>query len=199
MALSELRGEVDGLVTTVTEGYERVSMHGVRVDLLRAQAESIGLPLTIARIPQKADNETYEKAMAGALRGLGAKTVAFGDIFLEDLRRYREERMGALGIECRFPLWKRPTPELAERFIGEGFRALLVCVDTKVLDASFAGRLYDRSLLDDLPAAVDPCGENGEFHSFVFDGPVFDAPVEVRAGERVLREGRWQYCDLVAA
>ena len=167
--------------------------------MLQAQAAALELPLTLARIPQKASNSIYEQAMAEALRALGAKTVAFGDIFLEDLRRYREERMAALGIECRFPLWRRPTAELSRAFIDSGFRARLVCVDTTVLEAAFAGRLYDRALLDALPASVDPCGENGEFHSFVFDGPGFASPVAIDTGEHVLREGRWQYCDLVAA
>jgi len=198
MALAEVKDEVDGLVTTVTDGYDRISMHGVRLDLLRAQAEAIGLPLTIARIPQKASNEIYEKAMAEALRGLAAKTVIFGDIFLEDLRQYREKQMAKLGIECRFPIWKRETPALAKHFVEAGFQAHLVCVDTQVLDPSFAGRLFDLALLKDLPSSVDACGENGEFHSFVFGGPVFDKPVPVKTGERLLRENRWQYCDLIA-
>ncbi len=198
MALAEVRDEIDGLVTTVTEGYDRISMHGVRVDLLRAQAEAIGLPLTIARIPKKASNAIYEKAMAEALRGLGAKTVFFGDIFLEDLRVYREEQMAKLGVKCRFPIWKRGTPALAKHFVESGFKAHLVCVDTHALDPSFAGRFFDLSLLKDLPAAVDACGENGEFHSFVFDGPVFNSPVRVKTGESLLRDNRWQYCDLLA-
>lgn len=199
MALAEVRDDTEGLLTTVTEGYDRISMHGVRVELLRRQAEAIGLPLEIARIPQKASNEIYEEAMAAAVRRLGAKRIGFGDIFLEDLRAYRESRMMALGVACVFPIWKRDTAALARYFIDAGFRARLVCVDTTVLDASFAGRLYDAELLTDLPRAVDPCGENGEFHSFVFDGPIFEKPVPVKTGESVLREGRWQYRDLLPA
>jgi uncharacterized protein (TIGR00290 family) len=199
MALAEVKDEVDGLVTTVTDGYERIAMHGVRVELLRRQAAALALPLTIARIPQKASNDLYEKAMAEALRGLGAKTVFFGDIFLEDLREYRETRMKALGIDSVFPIWGRPTAALARGFVDRGFKAHLTCVDTRALSPDFAGRLFDASLLADLPGSVDPCGENGEFHSFVFDGPVFDRPVPVALGESVLRENRWQYRDLLSA
>jgi uncharacterized protein (TIGR00290 family) len=191
------------LLTSVTAGYDRVSIHGVRRELLRAQAAALGLPLHELELQPESSNEAYDAALAAALgevRGrYGARRVAFGDLFLEDVRRYREERVAALGFEPIFPLWGRDTAALAREFVDRGFRARLVCVDTTQLDAAFAGRAYDARLLDDLPATVDPCGENGEFHTFVSGGPGFTSPVDYEVGEVVMRMERFAYCDLVPA
>jgi uncharacterized protein (TIGR00290 family) len=191
---------VAGLLTTVTEGFERVSMHGVRRELLRRQAESIGLPLQEVRIPPQCVNPVYEARMEAAMRGAfaeGIRRVAFGDIFLEDLRVYRERNLAKIGMEAIFPIWKRDTRELAQTFMDLGFRARAVCVDPRILDRSFAGRDLDRSFFSDLPANADPCGENGEFHSFVYDGPIFREPVKCRAGE-VVERNSFVFCDLLA-
>ena len=193
---------VAALLTTVTEGYDRISMHGVRCELLEAQAAALDVPLEKVYIPIKASNEQYEARMGETLERYCAqdvRTAVFGDIFLEDLRRYREENLAKLGMQGRFPIWKRDTAELARAFIELGFSAVICCVDTRVLDGAFAGRVYDRDLLRDLPARIDPCGENGEFHSFVTEGPIFRRPVPVRTGEVVLREERFNYCDLLPA
>jgi uncharacterized protein (TIGR00290 family) len=201
LALHALAGDFDfTLLTTVTEEYDRISMHGVRVDLLRRQADALGLPLETVPIPPLCTNEVYEERMHAALsrqREAGLRRVVCGDIFLEDVRRYREERLFRDGLTGVFPLWGLDSRELAERFIGLGFRAVLCCVDTRALDASFAGRFFDRSLLADLPPTADPCGENGEFHTFVCDGPNFARPVPLRLGERTLRDGRFAYVDLL--
>jgi uncharacterized protein (TIGR00290 family) len=204
MMLYEMTGmkniEVAALLTTVTEGYDRISMHGVRRQLLVGQAQSLGFPLHEISIPQKCANEIYEQRMREALEKFkqeGIETAAFGDLFLEDIRTYREERMSRIGMRCMFPVWGRPTRALAEQFIDLGFRAVIVCVDTTVLPRDFAGREYDRSFLKDLPAKTDPCGENGEFHSFVYDGPIFREPIRLQRGEKVLREDRFYYCDLL--
>jgi uncharacterized protein (TIGR00290 family) len=192
--------EVRSLLTTVTEGYDRISMHGVRIPLLDQQAKALRLPLVKVPIPQSANNEQYESKMREALaheRANGVTTVAFGDIFLEDIRRYREEKLSQVGMKAIFPIWKRDTRELALEFINAGFRAILTCVDSKQLDSSFVGRTFDRSLLEDLPSKVDPCGENGEFHTFVYSGPIFSKPIPVRKGEIVLRENRFYFCDLL--
>ena len=197
--LSEPSFRVEALLTTVTADYERISMHGVRRALLHEQAEAIGLPLEEVRIPAGASNAVYESAMKERLlhyKAKGVSRVVFGDIFLEDLRKYRESRLAELGLDGLFPLWRRNTAKLAEDFIAAGFRAFLVCVDPKQLDPSFCGREFDRELLADLPAFVDPCGENGEFHTFVYDGPIFRRPVAARKGEIVEREGFW-FCDLL--
>jgi len=189
------------LLTSVTAGYERISIHGVRRELLRAQVEALGLPLHELTLQPECSNEAYDAALASALEALraryGTRRVAFGDLFLEDVRRYREVRVGALGLEPVFPLWGMDTAALAESFVARGFQARLVCVDTTQLDARFAGRAYDAALLDDLPRTVDPCGENGEFHTFVTAGPGFDTAVAYDVGEVVLRGGRFAYCDLV--
>jgi uncharacterized protein (TIGR00290 family) len=203
LALYELRragGEVAALLTTVTRDYGRVSMHGVRFELLERQAAAIGLPLEVVYIGKGADNAEYEAAMAERLgyhKEQGVSVVAFGDIFLEDLRRYREANLGRLGLKGVFPIWGRDTHELAASFLALGFKAVLTCVDTRVLGAAFAGREYDARLLAELPGGVDPCGENGEFHTFVYNGPLFREPVAWRRGEVVLREERFCYCDLV--
>ncbi len=190
---------VTALLTTVTEGYERISMHGVRRELLKRQAESIGLPLHEVRIPPQCVNPIYESRMEAALRfhrDRGVRRVAFGDIFLEDLRVYRERNLARIGMTALFPIWKRDSRELMEAFWRNKFRAVAVCVDGKVLPQGFAGRELDESFVRELPPGVDPCGENGEFHSFVFDGPIFSAPVKFRKGEVVARDG-FAYCDLL--
>jgi uncharacterized protein (TIGR00290 family) len=191
--------EIVSLLTTVTEGFDRISMHGVRRTLLAAQAQATGFALEEVLIPQNCTNEIYEERMRHSLEKFqkeGVSAAAFGDLFLEDVRAYREERMGRIGMKCRFPLWGKPTRELARRFIDLGFRAIAVCVDTQVLSREFAGREYDESFLRDLPADVDPCAENGEFHTFAYDGPIFSKPVPVERGEIVLRDNRFCYCDL---
>lgn len=191
--------DIVALLTTVTREFERISMHGVRVDLLRRQAESLGIPLRMIEIPHPCSNAVYEQAMKDAwsqAQGQGVESVICGDLFLEDVRRYREERLfGATA--CVFPIWQQPTPALAREFIALGFRAVLCCVDTQALPADFAGRDYDEGLLNELPAGVDPCGENGEFHTFVHAGPAFRTPIRFQRGERVLREARFSYCDLL--
>jgi uncharacterized protein (TIGR00290 family) len=205
LALQALRAdpatEPVALLTTVTREYERISMHGVRRTLLVAQAASVGLPLVEAFIPAKATNEAYESSMRAAFDEIGvrfplARQVAFGDLFLADVRAYRERQMAGTSFEPLFPLWGLDTRVLAERFIAERFEAVVVCVDTQQVAASFAGRTYDREFLSELPATTDPCGENGEFHTFVADGPVFHSRVPYARGEVVLRDGRFAYCDL---
>ena len=191
--------QVAALLTTVTEGYERISMHGVRRELLASQAKSIGLPLHEVRIPPQCVNPIYEARMEEALRvhyDRGVRRVAFGDIFLEDLRVYREKDLARIGMTAFFPIWKRDTRELIRCFHAAGFRSIAVCVDPKVLDRSFAGRELDKEFFHDLPKSVDPCGENGEFHTFVFDGPIFASPVPVRICE-VLERDSFIYCDLL--
>jgi uncharacterized protein (TIGR00290 family) len=202
LALDALQADasvrVVGLITTVTAGYERISMHGVRRTLLAVQAAAAGLPLIEARIPVRASNDVYEAAFAEALapvRARGVRCVAFGDLFLADVRAYRERQLAALGMRPMFPLWMRDTGVLAREFIARGFEAVLVCVDPTKIDRSFAGRLFDAALLRDLPADADPCGENGEFHTFVFNGPGFAGPVAVRIGPVVERDG-FVFCDL---
>ena len=205
MALHALRQRDDlrvaALLTTVTEGYERISMHGVRRELLAQQAASIGLPLHEVRIPPQCVNPTYEARMQEALQvhyDAGVRVVAFGDIFLEDLRAYRERNLARMGMTATFPVWKRDTRELILEFLAGGFRAIAVCIDPKALDRSFAGRELDAQFFRDLPSGVDPCGENGEFHTFVFDGPIFRQPIPVRTGEIVERDS-FIYCDLLPA
>jgi uncharacterized protein (TIGR00290 family) len=191
--------EVVGLLTTLNEVHDRVAMHAVRRTLLEAQAAAAGLPLHVARIPSPCPNEVYEHAMAEALAqaiARGVSGVAFGDLFLEDVRRYREERMKPTGLELLFPLWGRATRPLAEEMIASGLRARLTCVDPRKLDRSFAGREFGEELLRDLPQGVDPCGEYGEFHSFAWDGPMFRRPLEVRGGEVVERDG-FVFADLL--
>lgn len=187
-----------GLLTTVTERFARVSMHGVREELLHRQADALDLPLTAVRIPYPCPNDVYERAMGEAIeqvRSQGVRTIVFGDLFLDDVRRYRESRMEKAGMTCVFPLWHRPTQELARAMLRDGMRARLVCVDPRVLGRSFAGRPFDEELLADLPRKVDPCGENGEFHTFVTDLPLFRSPIRVRSGEVVERDG-FLFADL---
>ena len=186
------------LLTTVTEGYERISMHGVRRELLWRQAACIGLPLHEVMIPPQCVNPIYEARMEEALRTFaaqGVRRVAFGDIFLEDLRSYRERNLARIGMTAIFPIWKRDTWALAAEFCSRGFRAVTVCVDGKVLDRSFAGRELSEEFFRDLPPQADFCGENGEFHTFVYDGPIFKQSVRCAAGEIVERDG-FYFCDL---
>jgi uncharacterized protein (TIGR00290 family) len=203
LALHRLREtdalRVEGLLTTVTDGYDRISMHGVRRALLDAQADAVGLPLRTVRIPPGCSNDEYEARTGAALAAWAAEgggAVAFGDLFLEEIRAYRERLLGPHPLAPVFPLWGEDTAALARRFVALGFRAVLVCVDPRQLDARFAGRAYDHALLDELPAGVDPCGENGEFHTFVHDGPVFRAPVRLAPGEVVERDG-FVFADLL--
>jgi uncharacterized protein (TIGR00290 family) len=204
-SLHVLRGEgeveVVGLLTTINQAFDRVAMHAVRTELLRAQAEAAGLPLWPVPIPWPCSNAEYEAAMSAALdraRAAGIGAVAFGDLFLEDIRRYREERLAPTGIRPLFPLWGRPTAPLAAEMVAAGLRARLTCVDPRVLEARFAGRDFDAALLAELPASVDPCGERGEFHSFAYDGPMFSRPVPIRSGEVVARDG-FVFADLLPA
>jgi uncharacterized protein (TIGR00290 family) len=193
--------EVVGLLTTINAVHERVAMHGVRRSLLEAQASAVGLPLVIAPLPWPCSNEDYEKAMTevlGPAKAQGVTGVAFGDLFLEDIRLYREERMARVGMRPLFPLWARPTDALAREMIDCGLRAVLTCVDPRALPATFAGRSFDGALLADLPPGADPCGENGEFHTFAWDGPGFTHPVPVRLGEVVERDG-FVYADFLPA
>jgi uncharacterized protein (TIGR00290 family) len=191
--------QVISLLTTVTDEYNRISMHGVRRELLERQAQSIGLPLHEVRIPPQCINSIYEARMEEALRvhyANGVRTVAFGDIFLEDLRTWREKNLARIGMTALFPIWKRDTRELIRHFHASRFRAIAVCVDAKVLNPSFAGRELDESFFRDLPPGIDPCGENGEFHTFVFDGPIFRQPIAVRTGEIIQRDS-FVFCDLL--
>lgn len=205
LALQRLRADpsvrVEALLTTVTDVYDRVSMHGVRRALLEAQAAAVGLPLRIVRIPPGCTNAEYEQRFGGALAAWaadGGHAVAFGDLFLADVRAYRERLVAehASALAPRFPLWGEATGALARRFVADGFRATLVCVDPRQIPAACCGRAYDAALLDALPATADPCGERGEFHTFVHDGPGFARAVPVRAGEVVERDGFW-FADLL--
>jgi uncharacterized protein (TIGR00290 family) len=191
--------EIVGALTTVTHEFCRVSMHGTREELLAAQLEAARLPAVVVRIPFPCPNEIYEREMAAALneaKRAGVSHVVFGDLFLEDIRAYRESRLAEIGITPVFPLWHRPTAALAREMIDGGLEGYLVCVDRKKLPASFAGRKFDRALLDSLPADIDPCGENGEFHSFVSAGPMLSRRVAVKVGETVERDG-FAYADLL--
>ena len=198
------RGDVEvvGLVTTITEGYERVSMQGIRVDVLHAQARAAGLPVIEARIPQLADNATYEASFATALehareRWPGIERIAFGDLFLADIKAWREALCARLGWTPLFPLFGSDTARLAREMIAGGLCAHVCCVDTTQLDARFAGRAFDESLLQELPIGVDPCGEHGEFHTCVSAGPMFASPIAVERGETVLRDQRFAYTDFI--
>ena len=185
---------VAALLTTLTRDYDRISMHGVRSELLEEQATSLGLPLHKVFISKDASNEEYEMRMGEAFslhREQGIGSIVFGDLFLEDIRSYREQFLARHNMRGLFPVWKRDTSCFIKDFIELGFKAVVTCVNSKVLDQSFAGRLIDEAFLSSLPGHVDPCGENGEFHSFVFDGPIFAKAVKFGIGETVLREGFW--------
>ena len=197
--LQQSRVRIAALLTTVTEGYDRISMHGVRRELLQRQAESLRLPLHEVFIPPQCVNPIYEARMEEALLFYfkqGIRRVAFGDIFLEDLRVYREKNLARVAMQALFPIWKRDTRELIREFHAAQFRSVAVCIDSRVLDPSFAGRELDPSFFDDLPLGVDPCGENGEFHTIAFDGPIFSRPVNFTLGE-VVRRDSFIYRDLL--
>jgi len=205
-ALHELRKddryEILALMTTVTQDYDRISMHGVRRELLERQADSIGIPLEKILISTQCTNTEYEEKMKATLlryKDQGVTAVVFGDIFLEELKKYREDNLAKVGMTGIFPVWKRDTSTMARDFIRQGFKAILTCVDSTVLDPKFAGRNFDEQLLSEFPSTVDPCGENGEFHSFVHDGPIFKTPIPVKKGEVVCREERFYYCDILNA
>lgn len=193
--------EVVGLLTSVTRNYDRISVHGVRRAMLEAQVERLGLPLVEISLDPNCTNEAYEAAFHAALEKIKkdfprVTHLAFGDLFLEDVRAYRERLLSGTGFEPMFPIWGLDTASLARRFIADGFSARLVCVDTTQLDAGFAGRLFDEQLLADLPVTADPCGERGEFHTFVSDGPPFTTPIPYRVGETILRDERFMFCDI---
>ncbi|HEY4785340.1 MAG TPA: diphthine--ammonia ligase [Bacteroidales bacterium] len=202
---------VEHLVTTISKQYKRISMHGVREKLLDQQAENIGIPLEKLWLPDVASMDDYDEVVTGKMKELKEKQIEhaiFGDIFLEDLKKWREEHLAKVGMKAVFPLWKNDSRKLVNEFIDLGFKTIVVSVDTKYLDESFAGRIIDRDFLKQLPTHVDPCGENGEFHSFVFDGPIFKKPVSFTIGEKLYKEypshakdnkeinGFW-YCDLM--
>jgi diphthamide synthase (EF-2-diphthine--ammonia ligase) len=193
--------ELGGMLTTVNEVHQRVAMHAVRVELLQAQADALGLPLRQIPIPSPCPNEVYERAMAAAVERAvseGFTHVAFGDLFLEDIRRYREERLAGTGLTPMFPLFGADTSALARTMVAGGLRARLTCVNPKVIDRRFAGREFDSALLDELPPSVDPCGERGEFHSFAYAGPMFDKPIAIASGEVVERDG-FVFADVLPA
>lgn len=178
------------LLTTFNEEADRISMHGVRRELLLAQAESIGIPTKTVQLPSSSDMKAYERVMNISIQELKAEGIAdciFGDIFLEDLRKYREQKLEEVSISAHFPLWKEDTTDLVHEFVNSGFKTIVVCVDSSKLDESFVGRVIDAQFLADLPEHVDPCGENGEFHTFVFDGPIFSKPIDFQLGEKVLK------------
>lgn len=183
--------EINCLLTSVNQQFQRISMHGVRVELLEQQAESIGIPLEIMQIPEMPTMEVYEDVMHKTLEKLKKRGIThsvFGDIFLEDLRKYREDKLAIMGFEGVFPIWKIPTHDLIQEFISLGFKTIVVCVNEKYLDKSFVGRIIDQQFIDDLPENVDVCGENGEFHTFSFDGPIFSKPIDFEIGEIVYRK-----------
>lgn len=193
--------EVVGLLTTVNQVADRVAMHAVRSELLRAQADAVGLPVQVVPIPSPCSNEEYEAAMALAIERAkrdGVTVMAFGDLFLEDIRQYRVDKLAGTGIEPTFPIWGIPTAQLAREMIAAGLRARLTCVDPKQLAPSFVGREFDAALLDALPRGVDPCGENGEFHTFCYDGPTFRHRVPIEPGIAVERDG-FNFADLLLA
>jgi len=192
--------EVHSLITTVTEGYDRISIHGVRNELLEKQVQSIGLPLHKVSIPKDSTNEQYESALKKVLlkfKNKGINEIVFGDIFLEDVKKYRDELLNKLNMKGVYPIWKKDSKELARKFIELGFKAVTTCVDSQQIDKKFVGREYDSEFLNDLPNSADHCGENGEFHTFVYDGPLFDKKIDFTKGEIVFRDDRFYYCDLI--
>jgi uncharacterized protein (TIGR00290 family) len=194
--------EVKSLITTLTKDYDRVSMHGVRRTLLLAQSEAIGIPLEEVWIQSKASNEMYQEEMAKSLTKIknryNISKVIFGDLFLEDIRAYREKFLQRLGMDCEFPLWRKDTYKLASLFVDSGFRAIICTVDPKKLDPKFCGREFDRQFLSEVPQGVDPCGENGEFHTFVYAGPIFSHTLRVKKGQVVQRDG-FYFADILPA
>jgi uncharacterized protein (TIGR00290 family) len=207
--LNQKEYSVETLLTSVNQKFNRISMHGVRRALLEEQARLVGFPLDLVLIPEEPSMSDYDNLMAGKLTTLknsGIDYSIYGDIFLEDLKKYREQRLNEVGMKAVFPIWKMDTREVVTQFIDLGFKAVVVSANARLLDKSFAGRVIDYDFLHDLPDEVDPCGENGEFHSFVFDGPIFNKPVDFKTGETILKEyktsDKWDsafwYCDLVA-
>lgn len=193
--------EVVALLTTITAAFDRVAMHGVRRELLEAQAAAAALPLWKLEIPAPCSNDEYDEVMRAAIERAvteGIECIAFGDLFLEDIRRYRQDRLAGTGIELVFPLWQRPTRALAEEMIEGGLRARIVCVDPRALASEFAGREFDAAFLSDLPGTVDPCGERGEFHTFAYAGPMFERAIAIEPGRTVRRDG-FVFSDLLAA
>lgn len=192
VARAELDVDVASLLVTMNAEADRIAMHAVRRELLQAQAQRLGLPVHVVEIPSPCPNEVYEAAMTDALAVAhddGVDRMVFGDLFLEDVREYREARLAGTGVTPVFPLWGRPTDQLARDMLAAGIRAVLTCVDPRVLAAEFVGRTFDEHLLGDLPSDVDPCGERGEFHSFVWDGPGFSSPIPIELGEVIERDG----------
>jgi uncharacterized protein (TIGR00290 family) len=194
--------EIVGLLTTVTADYNRISMHGVRRELLEKQAQYSGVPLEQVSISKNCTQEEWEEKIQAVLlhyKDRGVTGVAFGDIFLEDLKKYREQNLAKIGLKGLFPLWKQKSLVLARKFIDLKFKAIITCVDNKKLDGKFCGREYTTELLADLPADVDCCGENGEFHTFVYGGPIFKGEISVKRGQIVLRDEQFNFCDLILA
>lgn len=204
LALYELKNsqifEVTALITTVTADYDRVSMHGLRTSLLEQQAEYLNIPLEKVFISKNASNDEYESKFNEVIlnyKESGIRHIVFGDLFLQEIKKYREDLLQKIEMECVFPIWKRDTAQLAKEFINSGFKAITVCVDSNVLGEEFAGREFDKQFLNELPSGVDPCGENGEFHTFVYEGPIFNNPIKHELGEIVLRDERFYYCDIL--
>ncbi len=192
--------EITALITTVTADYDRVSMHGLRTSLLEEQARNLDIPLQKVLISKNASNDEYESKFNEVLlkyKESGISQVVFGDLFLEEIKQYREDLLQKIDMECVFPIWKRDTTKLAYEFIDLGFKAITVCVDSEVLGEEFAGREFNEQFLNDLPEGLDPCGENGEFHTFVYDGPIFNKNINKKLGEIVLRDERFYYCDIL--
>ena len=184
--------DITGLFCTINKAFQRTAMHGVRVELLKSQAQRLGQPLDIIEIPWPCSNNDYERIMShyiDSVKQRGIKCFAFGDLFLQDIRDYRTDKLQGTGIEPVFPLWQRPTDKLAREMIDGGLRTTITCIDPAKLDNSFAGRSFDDDFLHDLPDHIDPCGENGEFHSFVHDAPAFDQPINIKVGDVVERDG----------
>ena len=193
--------EIRTLLTTVNAEYDRISIHGVGRELLEQQARSLGLPLEQILLLKDFSNEEYENKMQKTLekyKEAGVNSVVFGDIFLEDLKQHRENKLSTIGMTGVFPIWKKDTRKLAQKFIDSGFKAVITCVDSQVLDKKFVGREFDSQFLSELDDEIDPCGENGEFHSFVYDGPIFQNTIKQKRGEIVLRAKRFYFCDLIA-
>lgn len=200
------RYHIAGLLTTANDHYGRVSMHGLRMELVEEQAEKLGLPLEVVRLPKEVDYDIYEREMKRSMNKLsseGIEAIAFGDIFLEDLKKYREQMLSACGLEGIYPLWEQDTRELSNYFINKGYRSKVIVINGTKLEDAYVGREYDASFLNDLPDGIDPCGENGEFHSFVYDGPLFSQAVTFKTGEVQVRHyggeesNRAVFCDVI--
>ena len=198
---SKKQFEISALLTTLTEGYDRISMHGVRRELLQRQSRSLQIPLEEVWIPKNATNEVYEARMSEAIRKYASQNVSsvvFGDLFLRDIREYREKFLQKLGVKCIFPIWGKDTIAVANFFVDSGFKAIICCVNPKLLGKEYCGREFDKSFLSEIPESVDPCGENGEFHTFVYHGPIFKEKVEVKVGDVVNRDG-FYFADILPA